>query len=423
MPPKRKFAAMKRDDSPKRRATPDDNEDAPNSSKAKKAQKTSGWIDVNADLHVYNPDGLNGRKKIASFDLDGTIITTKSGKVFAKDAGDWQFLYPDVPGKLKSLHQEGVKVVIFTNQAGMKKGKTHIGEWRQKVDAILGKLAVPVQVLVASGEGINRKPAPGMWNHFVENYNEGVQVDMTESFYVGDAAGRPAAGPKGKKDFSCSDRLFASNVGLPFKTPEEFFLNRKPENFQISAFDPKKYLADAKMGKLNLLTPATTNLAFASQELIILVGPPGIGKSHFAKEHLISKNYIHVNRDTMKTWQKCVDAAEKSLSDGKSVVVDNTNGDLESRKRYLDVAKQRKVPCRCFVFTSSMEHAMHNNKFRELIDPHHEHVPEMVFRMWKGKFVMPSIGEGFTEVVEIKFIPTFSDPKREELYSMYLCEK
>lgn len=42
--------------------------------------------------------------------------------------------------------------------------------------------------------------------------NEGLSVDVDASFYVGDAAGRPANwGPgKKKKDFSAGDRLVSS---------------------------------------------------------------------------------------------------------------------------------------------------------------------------------------------------------------------
>ena len=49
--------------------------------------------------------------KIAAFDMDGTLITTASGRVFAKDRDDWKMAFPEVPGRLKELaNREGYKV-------------------------------------------------------------------------------------------------------------------------------------------------------------------------------------------------------------------------------------------------------------------------------------------------------------------------
>ena len=42
-----------------------------------------------------------------------------------------------------------------------------------------------------------------------------LQVSKTQSYYVGDAAGRAKGWAKDKpKDFSCSDRMFAANAGI-----------------------------------------------------------------------------------------------------------------------------------------------------------------------------------------------------------------
>lgn len=41
------------------------------------------------------------------------------------------------------------------------------------------------------------------------------QVKKDQSIYVGDAAGRMKGWAKDKpKDFSCSDRMFAANIGI-----------------------------------------------------------------------------------------------------------------------------------------------------------------------------------------------------------------
>ena len=112
-----------------------------------------------------------------------------------------------------------------------------------------------------------------------------------------------------------------------------------------------------------MLKPSTAALLpSGGQEIVVLVGPPGVGKSHFVGEFLKQNHFTHINRDTLKTWQKCVAETEKALAAGKSVVVDNTNGDVASRARYVECAKKKGITIRCFNFVSSLELAKHNNK-------------------------------------------------------------
>lgn len=88
-------------------------------------------------------------------------------------------------------------------------------------------------------------------------------MDKGESFYVGDAAGRPANwAPKKKKDFSISDRLFASNLGLKFFTPEEHFRGEKPVAFKLPEFDPSQLSSETV-----LLNPKDSPLCLGKQEV------------------------------------------------------------------------------------------------------------------------------------------------------------
>lgn len=47
------------------------------------------------------------RSKVAALDLDSTIVTSASGKKFARDATDWKWWHACVPGELRKLDQDG----------------------------------------------------------------------------------------------------------------------------------------------------------------------------------------------------------------------------------------------------------------------------------------------------------------------------
>lgn len=147
-----------------------------------------------------------------AFDMDGTLIKTKSGNVFAKDENDWQIWDQSVVGKLRDLRAQGKRLVIISNQHGVKSGKISKASLQRKVDKILTALQVPVEFICSLGDDVFRKPNAGMWDFLSGFYSFSGATSIAMSIYVGDAAGRPAQ-TGFKKDFSDSDYKFALNVG------------------------------------------------------------------------------------------------------------------------------------------------------------------------------------------------------------------
>ena len=89
-----------------------------------------------------------------------------------------------------------------------------------------------------------------------------------------------------------------------------------------------------------------------------MVGYHGSGKSHFAKTYL--SDYCYISISTLRNWQKCISKTNLALTEGKSVVVDNTNANKKSRQRFINVAKKHNVPIRCFIMNLDREHIKHN---------------------------------------------------------------
>lgn len=107
--------------------------------------------------------------QIAAYDLDGTLILTKSGRVFPINRDDWTLANSAIKIMLKNLINNGYKIVIFTNQAGISRGKTSVVDFKYKIEKIIQELEIPVQVFIATSDyNIYRKPAPGMWDALIQ---------------------------------------------------------------------------------------------------------------------------------------------------------------------------------------------------------------------------------------------------------------
>jgi len=183
----------------------------------------STWSFPYETLMYFETPGVKHSAKLATFDYDGCLANTS---LFKKGPDAWSLLFPDIPQKLKTLHDNGYKLVIFTNQSDIGKAakpetrEKAILEKRGRLEGFVNLVGLPFQIYVATVKNHTpdpfRKPAGGMWKELIQNRNGGIAPDMERSFFVGDAAGR-------KKDHSDTDKAFAEALGLKFFTEDVFF--------------------------------------------------------------------------------------------------------------------------------------------------------------------------------------------------------
>lgn len=192
--------------------------------------------------------------------------------------------------------------------------------------------------LFATHDDLMRKPRYGAWEWLLrELHLKQAQVDSV-SFYCGDAAGRPKI--KGRnKDFAATDYKFALNIGVAFRTPEDFFLlstyriHTRSELWDIG-FDPREL-----QRACSTLKSAITDVTHDTTEIVLFVGPPASGKSHFAAKHFGA--YTIVNQDELVALSRCKSVCLDSLSRRRGVVIDGTNRDHRTRQEWTSLAKQQ----------------------------------------------------------------------------------
>lgn len=353
--------------------------------------------------------------KIASFDLDGTIIKTKSKKVFPVDKYDWEFWNENVKKTLYDYYNNFYKIVIFTNQLGISKGKIKKTDFLDKIRNIKEELNLDFDIFIATADDKYRKPMTSMWELFENLYK--VKIDKKNSFYCGDAAGRPKDWIKGyKKDFDNTDIKFAYNIGIRFEIPENIFtyinkqipfksINTVYQNLDLNELIKKKN--NIKIEPLN------------KQEMILLIGRPGSGKSKLSKEILNKpnfNNYVYVSRDTCKTQTACTKIVREAIKNGKSIWIDNTNPSIKSRKIYIDLAKKENIPVIIYVMDISENLSKHLNNMR-VMKCEANKIPEVAYRVYNKRYEEPTKDEGIDKIIKIPF--TYRGNKEDKRYFMY----
>jgi len=272
-------------------------------------------------------------------------------------------------------------------------------------------------------------------------------VDRTTSLYVGDMAGR-------KGDYSSSDLLFAMNLGVNFQVPEVFYnmpngkavsnrtsvlmkaveKNEKVFNGRIFIDEFDKTISQ----KNKLILEDIKKLLLERQCLIMFVGSPASGKTSYYQENIKNiENQIYLSNDTFNgTPGKFNKEIEKTLRNGISVVIDNTNGTSKVREKYIKIARDinkesgKDIKIIVVKFNTEKEIVLHLNAIRTKLintcilkgnkDCKHN-VPAVAIHSYWKRLEEPNKKEDIDYIFEIEYEPIFNvDGKSGITHKMFI---
>ena len=128
-------------------------------------------------------------------------------------------------------------------------------------------------------------------------------------------------------------------------------------------------------------------------ELVILTGVQASCKTTYY--HVYYATHVHVSKDLMRHHRnrqaRQMEMIERSLLDGRSVVVDNTNPAVSDRAPLIAMARHCGAEVVGCYFEPCLEASLERNSGRT----GRERVPDWVIRATLRRLQPPTYGEGF----------------------------
>jgi len=352
------------------------------------------FLNESSCYYYYVP---NSNKEILGFDLDSTLIKTKSGAKFPIDDKDWVFQYPNVKETLQKI-KDKFNLVIFSNQKGLN-NQSKINQFNQKINDIYTELGFEFSIFIATEDDIYRKPHTGMYKLFLK-LSKFKDEDIETLIYCGDAAGRLFS--NGTKDFSISDNYFAYNIDSEFKLPEDLFKVKKESAKIIDQYDKINLLNSIQEKKSEELEKLKESKDI--KVLVLLVGLPACGKSTIVRKYF--SGWKVISMDIIKNKKKMMDGFNDCINHGLNVIVDNTNYTLEQRKVFIDIANKKSYKVKILFQDIPFEICNHLNNFR-VEKGEKDKISIITYRKMLKYFEKPTYKEG--EIIRLTKIYDFDD--------------
>lgn len=265
-------------------------------------------------------------RKYALFDLDGTLITPRDGfsppEYSKSPEPNYIFLGKEkIMTTFQELRSLGYTLAIISNQPNFNPNvKKRFIAIQKDFQNTLG-WSPDICICISQKY---QKPSTKIMKLFPGFFTVNSESKSSESFFCGDAVGKDDPYPPYR--WSNVDLRFAQNLNLNFIRPIELF-----EHY----------------------TPKSVN----HQELIVMMGMPGSGKSRLAYEFELGSfnfpnSYINCETDMMPNYDRkfTLECVENNLQVGKSVIANANNPSRANRKEFIDIARKYHIPVRIFWF-------------------------------------------------------------------------
>jgi DNA 3'-phosphatase len=335
------------------------------------------WKDLGSILVYQSPD-FAFHNKILITDFENCLIDKIS------TAGLYHAINPKAVTPyddefLKRIGKDAAdkSIVILCNQINT--NKLNIDMIKKKLEAFVETYKIPILAFFALKPNKFSKPHTGLWKLLRTYYKSIGHTEISHATVVSDFGGRVVeitskrGNVKTKYDNSDTDRAFAHNIGIPYKTIKEYLCNLEngiyvgPDGEELTTpviekFTWSKKNLDPALRVLYLEKLAQyknpnifAKLATAGEVtayMIMIYGAPRTGKTTLARDILHKwrksafgkKNEIKRLGMDKYTKGKRITQTYKFLLDRISVIIDGECHTDALRQPFLDVAKELCIP-------------------------------------------------------------------------------